>query len=49
VGRAWQVWLASDEAEQDWAHQVYLEALDREEQAAARLERGRAGPDERGC
>ncbi|HEY2600253.1 MAG TPA: hypothetical protein VGI67_01765 [Thermoleophilaceae bacterium] len=38
VGHAWEVWLASDEAERDWAHEVYLEALAREEAAAYRLE-----------
>jgi hypothetical protein len=40
VARAWEVWLASDEAERDWAHGVYMDALDREERAAARLEDG---------
>ena len=40
VARAWEVWLASDEAERDWAHGVYTDALDREERAAARLEDG---------
>ena len=40
VARAWEVWLSSDEAERDWAHGVYMEALDREERAAARLEDG---------
>jgi hypothetical protein len=39
VGRAWEQWLASDETERDWAHEVYLDALAREEQAAVRLER----------
>ncbi len=38
VGHAWDIWLASDEAERDWAHEVYLEALSREEQAASLLE-----------
>jgi hypothetical protein len=38
VGRAWQAWLASEDEERDWAHEMYLEALAREEQAAARLE-----------
>jgi hypothetical protein len=38
VDRAWEVWLASDQAERDWAHEVYLEALAREEDAARRLE-----------
>lgn len=38
VDRAWDVWLSSDQAERDWAHEVYLEALSREEEAARRLE-----------
>ena len=38
VDRAWDVWLASDQAERDWAHEVYVEALAREEEAARRLE-----------
>jgi hypothetical protein len=38
VARAWETWLASEEAERDWAHEMYLDALAREEQAAARLE-----------
>lgn len=38
VCRAWEQWLASDETERDWAHDVYLDALAREEQAAERLE-----------
>jgi hypothetical protein len=38
VGRAWEAWLASDDAERDWAHEMYLDALAREERAAARLE-----------
>jgi hypothetical protein len=43
VARAWEVWLASDEAERDWAHQVYLEALGREERAAELLEQDARG------
>ena len=38
VTRAWETWLASEDAERDWAHEMYLDALAREEQAAARLE-----------
>jgi hypothetical protein len=38
VGRAWEAWLASESAERDWAHEMYLDALAREEQAAARVE-----------
>jgi hypothetical protein len=38
VDRAWDIWLSSDQAERDWAHEVYLEALAREEEAARRLE-----------
>jgi hypothetical protein len=38
VAHAWDIWLSSDEAERDWAHEVYVEALWREEQAAALLE-----------
>ena len=38
VDRAWEVWLGSDQAERDWAHEVYLDALAREEEAARRLE-----------
>jgi hypothetical protein len=38
VARAWETWLASEEAERDWAHEMYVDALAREEQAAARLE-----------
>jgi hypothetical protein len=38
VDRAWQVWLASDQAERDWAHEVYRDALAREEEAARCLE-----------
>jgi hypothetical protein len=38
VAHAWDVWLSSDEAEQDWAHEVYVEALAREERAAALLQ-----------
>ena len=48
VARAWEVWLASDDAERDWAHQVYLEALAREEQAAAHLEEDARTFDGRG-
>lgn len=46
VAHAWDIWLASDEAERDWAHEVYRDALAREERAAAQLEqhaRARAG------
>jgi hypothetical protein len=43
VTRAWEVWLASDDAERDWAHQVYAEALAREERAAALLEQDARG------
>ena len=39
VGRAWEQWLACDPAERDWAHDVYVDALAREEAAALRLER----------
>jgi hypothetical protein len=38
VARAWETWLASEEAERDWAHEMYVDALAREEQAAARVE-----------
>ena len=38
VSRAWEAWLASEDEERDWAHEMYLDALAREEQAAARLE-----------
>jgi hypothetical protein len=38
VAHAWDIWLASEEAERDWAHEVYRDALAREETAAARLE-----------
>lgn len=38
VDRAWELWLSSDQAERDWAHEVYLEALAGEEEAARRLE-----------
>jgi hypothetical protein len=38
VAHAWDIWLASDDAERDWAHEVYVAALCREEQAAALLE-----------
>lgn len=48
VARAWEVWLASDDAERDWAHQVYLEALALEEQAAAQLEEDTRALDGRG-
>ncbi len=41
VAQAWDLWLASDPAERDWAHEVYVEALAREEQAALALESGR--------
>ena len=39
VARAWEQWLACDAAERDWAHDVYVDALGREEAAALRLER----------
>jgi hypothetical protein len=39
VARAWDYWLAADESERDWAHEVYSEALAREEQAALVLAR----------
>lgn len=43
VARAWELWLKSEDSERAWAHDVYLDALDREEQAAALLEQdGRA-------
>jgi hypothetical protein len=38
VTRAWETWLAAEDDERDWAHEMYLDALAREEQAAARLE-----------
>ena len=44
VAQAWDLWLASDPAERDWAHEVYVEALAREEQAALALESGRKRP-----
>ena len=47
VGRAWETWLASEDAERDWAHEMYLDALAREEQAAARLECDIRGLSER--
>jgi hypothetical protein len=43
VGRAWEEWLAADETERDWAHEVYLGALAHEEAAALRLERDARG------
>lgn len=48
VAHAWEVWLGSDDAERDWAHQVYLEALAREEQAATHLEEDARAFDGRG-
>ena len=39
VESAWSAWLASEASERDWAHEAYLNALAREEQAALRLER----------
>lgn len=39
VERAWQQWLACEPTERDWAHDVYVDALAREEQAALRLQR----------
>jgi hypothetical protein len=39
VAKAWDLWLASEQAERDWAHDVYVDALAREEQAALILER----------
>jgi hypothetical protein len=47
VADAWDVWLASDDAERDWAHEVYLAALDREERAALRLEHDARAMDAR--
>jgi hypothetical protein len=47
VSRAWEAWLASEDAERDWAHEVYLDALAREEAAAARLECDIRGLSER--
>jgi len=38
VARAWDAWLASESCERDWAHEAYLNALAREEDAAALLE-----------
>lgn len=43
VARAWEQWLACDTAERDWAHDVYADALAREEAAALRLERHAKG------
>jgi hypothetical protein len=39
VAQAWDLWLASEPTERDWAHDVYVEALAREEQEALALER----------
>jgi hypothetical protein len=47
VAHAWDIWLSSDEAERDWAHEVYVEALSREEQAARLLEDHTRALDER--
>jgi hypothetical protein len=38
VDHAWDVWISSEQAERDWAHEVYLDALAQEEEAARRLE-----------
>lgn len=47
VASAWSAWLAAEASERDWAHEAYLNALDREEEAALRLERGARGRDGR--
>ena len=47
VTRAWETWLAADDDERDWAHEMYVDALAREEQAAARLECDVRGLSER--
>lgn len=39
VAAAWGQWLTCDATERDWAHEVYADALAREEEAALRLER----------
>jgi hypothetical protein len=38
VAGAWSAWLAADASERDWAHEAYLNALAREEEAAGLLE-----------
>lgn len=47
VESAWSAWLAAEASERDWAHEAYLNALDREEEAALRLELNARGRDGR--